>query len=103
MYLFERSNGSFNHLDPEEFPSVFVACTQVYPRPKFILLNNALGPLSLCEENPMLVHSALEDDRDLFGSIENKRFQRITNLYVCLLYTSPSPRDGLLSRMPSSA
>ena len=30
------------------------------------------------------------------------------NLYVgvvvtCLLYTSPSPRDGLLSRMPSSA
>ena len=26
-----------------------------------------------------------------------RRFQ------VCLLYTSPSPRDGLLSRMPSSA
>ena len=24
-------------------------------------------------------------------------------LYTCLLYTSPSPRDGLLSRMPSSA
>ena len=29
---------------------------------------------------------------------------RLTNnTYVCLLYTSPSPRDGLLSRMPSSA
>ena len=27
-----------------------------------------------------------------FGSVDN-----------CLLYTSPSPRDGLLSRMPSSA
>ena len=26
--------------------------------------------------------------------------ERFTN---CLLYTSPSPRDGLLSRMPSSA
>ena len=25
------------------------------------------------------------------------------NTYICLLYTSPSPRDGLLSRMPSSA
>ena len=24
-------------------------------------------------------------------------------LKLCLLYTSPSPRDGLLSRMPSSA
>ena len=26
-----------------------------------------------------------------------------TNINTCLLYTSPSPRDGLLSRMPSSA
>ena len=25
------------------------------------------------------------------------------DLLACLLYTSPSPRDGLLSRMPSSA
>ena len=25
------------------------------------------------------------------------------NNVSCLLYTSPSPRDGLLSRMPSSA
>ena len=28
---------------------------------------------------------------------------RIAIPYGCLLYTSPSPRDGLLSRMPSSA
>ena len=27
----------------------------------------------------------------------------ITNYYSCLLYTSPSPRDATLSRMPSSA
>ena len=27
----------------------------------------------------------------------------ITGMGGCLLYTSPSPRDGLLSRMPSSA
>ena len=26
-----------------------------------------------------------------------------TQYILCLLYTSPSPRDGLLSRMPSSA
>ena len=30
------------------------------------------------------------------------RFER-GRPWVCLLYTSPSPRDGLLSRMPSSA
>ena len=30
--------------------------------------------------------------------------EQVANMYkVCLLYTSPSPRDGLLSRMPSSA
>ena len=28
---------------------------------------------------------------------------KVTKKYSCLLYTSPSPRDGLLSRMPSSA
>ena len=27
----------------------------------------------------------------------------IEQAWICLLYTSPSPRDGLLSRMPSSA
>ena len=27
----------------------------------------------------------------------------VTKDKICLLYTSPSPRDGLLSRMPSSA
>ena len=27
----------------------------------------------------------------------------LINSHICLLYTSPSPRDGLLSRMPSSA
>ena len=27
----------------------------------------------------------------------------LRKIWICLLYTSPSPRDGLLSRMPSSA
>ena len=37
---------------------------------------------------------------DMFGVI----FDGHPTLYrICLLYTSPSPRDGLLSRMPSSA
>ena len=31
------------------------------------------------------------------------RLDIIVNNACCLLYTSPSPRDGLLSRMPSSA
>ena len=37
---------------------------------------------------------------DAFGAVAAHPGGRIT---ICLLYTSPSPRDGLLSRMPSSA
>ena len=40
------------------------------------------------------VHRSAEDN--LFHS-------RHWHGVICLLYTSPSPRDGLLSRMPSSA
>ena len=35
----------------------------------------------------------LQDPGNIYGRLTNS----------CLLYTSPSPRDGLLSRMPSSA
>ena len=33
----------------------------------------------------------------------NSRSWMCWQIPICLLYTSPSPRDGLLSRMPSSA
>ena len=36
------------------------------------------------------------------NTVERRRIPRIRP-WTCLLYTSPSPRDGLLSRMPSSA
>ena len=35
--------------------------------------------------------------------VSGKKADLIARLEDCLLYTSPSPRDGLLSRMPSSA
>ena len=47
------------------------------------------------------------------GTLTTQNFTSATDTYntavgfgagnTCLLYTSPSPRDGLLSRMPSSA
>ena len=37
-----------------------------------------------------------------FGTIR-EILHRGIHISFCLLYTSPSPRDGLLSRMPSSA
>ena len=39
-----------------------------------------------------------------YSRIQQQEFSREKDGYTsCLLYTSPSPRDGLLSRMPSSA
>ena len=37
------------------------------------------------------------------GQLNKAGFKVIDETMACLLYTSPSPRDGLLSRMPSSA
>ena len=34
---------------------------------------------------------------------ERELLDYVERVLTCLLYTSPSPRDGLLSRMPSSA
>ena len=40
------------------------------------------------------------DDEELLELVEVEVRELLSD---CLLYTSPSPRDGLLSRMPSSA
>ena len=40
---------------------------------------------------------------ELAGRTCYKSEAKISEGSACLLYTSPSPRDGLLSRMPSSA
>ena len=52
--------------------------------------------------------ASTEDVKNAF--LQNRSFRvdiesinETGNYYNCLLYTSPSPRDGLLSRMPSSA
>ena len=44
----------------------------------------------------------IEEMFSLFDPVSNESIFRSESI-SCLLYTSPSPRDGLLSRMPSSA
>ena len=46
---------------------------------------------------------ALSENYMVPGGSPLRWLDRIRADYPCLLYTSPSPRDGLLSRMPSSA
>ena len=57
---------------------------------------------------PMRARMFRDDLDRVVDEIENSAvmwlgISRNAHGYDCLLYTSPSPRDGLLSRMPSSA
>ena len=49
-----------------------------------------------------LIHALIDHGARNLTIISNNTGSGHVGL-ACLLYTSPSPRDGLLSRMPSSA
>ena len=51
---------------------------------------------------PMLMFDRITEINENNGAF-NKGSLKAELDINCLLYTSPSPRDGLLSRMPSSA
>ena len=66
--------------------------------------SSRLGPLvSAAQRDRVLgfIRTGIEEGADVMagGAVA----PAIDTGYFCLLYTSPSPRDGLLSRMPSSA
>ena len=71
------------------------------------LVNHHSGTRSVYEteelrKNVQRLFKELCYDVDFWGRPTDHDFME-RNMSVCLLYTSPSPRDGLLSRMPSSA
>ena len=53
-------------------------------------------------EKKVLIKELILDLKLGYFDFEKKAPQKV-KFNFCLLYTSPSPRDGLLSRMPSSA
>ena len=77
---------------------------------KYIVIVNViiswLVAFSVLNTQNRFVYSILELSYKLTEPMLNKIRRFLPNLGtldICLLYTSPSPRDGLLSRMPSSA
>ena len=59
---------------------------------------------------PFEVREACAEFADKYRQIQTEQFKRLGVLadwkneyWTCLLYTSPSPRDSVVSRMPSSA
>ena len=48
-------------------------------------------------------HILIENEQQLIEALESAKQTHGIIFMTCLLYTSPSPRDATLSRMPSSA
>ena len=65
------------------------------------LPNGAPGALVTCTIPGVAAGDSV--DLTIVGAIDANLIDGDTFENTCLLYTSPSPRDGLLSRMPSSA
>ena len=63
-------------------------------------VGDQVPPFALYDQDGEIITT---DYLDGSVTILNFIFTRCSEPDICLLYTSPSPRDGLLSRMPSSA
>ena len=93
--MFKRLRGYFSS---DLSIDLGTANTLIYVRDKGIVLNE-----------PSVV--AVQDDHSGRGKVivavgaeaKNMLGRTPGHINACLLYTSPSPRDGLLSRMPSCA
>ena len=70
------------------------------------ILNKAISGKDITSREALVLFDAKGIDFQLVGRVADYlRKQKVgdTVTYVCLLYTSPSPRDRTRSRMPSSA
>ena len=62
-----------------------------------------LEPAALAQHAGAVAAQLLDGDGSVRGEAAKTLGMLEPEVLACLLYTSPSPRDGLLSRMPSSA
>ena len=79
-------------LHPDHFPSLRAAAR----RPD--QFDKAVYAIADGVASGSIRNIVLKDAKDTLSRAVDAGWEK-----ACLLYTSPSPRDGLLSRMPSSA
>ena len=74
---------------------------------KYLPPKNLVNPfIKNLDEYDEMYQESIIDPQTFFGDQAEKNLSWVepfSNVYNCLLYTSPSPRDKRQSRMPSSA
>ena len=96
VLVMERLDGSLDDL-LETVPNIPLALK------RSILEDVARGLLYLHTHDHQIIHRDLTAKNVLLTSSLVAKITDLGNSRICLLYTSPSPRDATLSRMPSSA
>ena len=91
-----------NILDIGCAPGSWIQVIKELTKDKASITGIDILPMAKIEGITFLQKDLLEvDDMDLNGKLDLVLSDIAPN--ICLLYTSPSPRDATLSRMPSSA
>ena len=108
MYKRQAEENGMENKESEEIGAIVANCNPFTKGHRYLVEYAAsrckyLHLFILSEEQEFIssdarFHMVSEGVKDLKNVILHR-----TSDYLCLLYTSPSPRDGLLSRMPSSA
>ena len=66
-------------------------------------MKNCKHELAMVQQEVDLREDNIKNLESQSGAYTKAKEERMTSIDTCLLYTSPSPRDATLSRMPSSA
>ena len=104
-----------NYVTEDAYINTGDVLLEIVPTGSALIVETRIDPKDIAEivqgQNVKISLTAYDPSR--YGRIDGKVIgisadattdnQTGSQYYVCLLYTSPSPRDGLLSRMPSSA
>ena len=90
----------------QEVPVLPLRDVVVYPHmviPLFVGRDKSIRALDGAMANDKQILLVAQKSADLDDPAVKDLHEIGTLANICLLYTSPRPRDGLLSRMPSSA
>ena len=98
-------------LTNKEIANFLHAFGRMQEEQKLFQFLNGLDDVYKVQRSQILITHPLPSVETVCSILQQEELQRevleeeqsINEASACLLYTSPSPRDGLLSRMPSSA